>query len=167
METIGLEITDEPGSLVWTDARLTDPVAGRQFYAAVFGYTYGPLPGAPEDYSTFLVDGRVAGGMGGMFGAAGRPAHWLAYFSVDDVDATAADALAAGGTVIEPRRRTPGSAAPPCSPTPSARPSACTAPGSAGRRHHRAGPDGDQVPAPDARTGRYRVSLAMLARAAG
>ena len=29
IETIGLEITDEPGSLVWTDARLTDPV-GRQ-----------------------------------------------------------------------------------------------------------------------------------------
>ena len=29
IDTIGLEITDEPGSLVWTDARLTDPVDGQ------------------------------------------------------------------------------------------------------------------------------------------
>jgi len=107
IETIGVEITNEPGSLVWTDARLTDPVAGKRFYAAVFGYEFQPVPGAPDDYATFLVDGRVAGGMGGMLGADGWPAHWLAYFSIDDVDATAADALAAGGTVIRSPQDTP------------------------------------------------------------
>jgi predicted enzyme related to lactoylglutathione lyase len=99
IETIGLEITDEPGSLVWTDARLTDPVVGKDFYAAVFGYEYQPVPGAPDDYGTFLVGDRVAGGMGGMLGQGGAPAHWLAYFSVDDVDATVADALTVGATV--------------------------------------------------------------------
>lgn len=107
IETIGLEITDEPGSLVWTDARLTDPVAGRDFYAAVFGYRYQPVPGAPDDYATFLVDGRVAGGIGGMLGAAGGAAHWLAYFAVDDVDATVADALTVGGIVIGAPQDTP------------------------------------------------------------
>jgi predicted enzyme related to lactoylglutathione lyase len=41
----------------------------------------------------------VAGGMGGMLGQGGAPAHWLAYFAVDDVDATVADALTVGATV--------------------------------------------------------------------
>ena len=77
IETIGLEITDEPGSLVWTDARLTDPVAGKDFYAAVFGYRYQPVAGAPADYGTFLVDGRVAGGHGRDAGR-GRGAGALA-----------------------------------------------------------------------------------------
>ena len=45
--TIGAEIYNEPGALTWTDARLTDPVAARDFYAAVFGYQYQALPGAP------------------------------------------------------------------------------------------------------------------------
>jgi predicted enzyme related to lactoylglutathione lyase len=107
IETIGLEISNEPGALVWTDARLTDPVAGKDFYAAVFGYTYQPIPGAPDGYSTFSVDGRVAGGMGGTMGATGAPAHWLAYFSVDDVDATVADAQAAGGVITSPPQNTP------------------------------------------------------------
>jgi len=107
IETIGLEITNEPGSLVWTDARLTDPAAGKDFYAAVFDYRFEPVPGAPDDYGTFLVDGRVAGGMGGMLGTGGVPAHWLAYFSVDDVDATVADALAVGGTVVGAPQDTP------------------------------------------------------------
>jgi uncharacterized protein len=107
VETIGMEIANEPGSLVWTDARLTDPGAGREFYAAVFDYRYQPVPGAPDEYGTFLVDGRIAGGMGGMLGADGAPAHWLAYFAVDDVDAAATDALAVGGRVVEVPQDTP------------------------------------------------------------
>jgi predicted enzyme related to lactoylglutathione lyase len=107
IETIGLEITDEPGSLIWTDARLTDPAAGRVFYTAVFGHTHQPVPGAPDDYGTFHVGDRVGGGMGGMLGTAGAPAHWLSYFSVDDVDATVADALGVGGIVVEPPQDTP------------------------------------------------------------
>lgn len=107
IETIGLEITNEPGSLVWTDARLTDPAAGMDFYAAVFGYRYQAVPGAPDGYSTFTVNGRQAGGIGGMMGATGGSAHWLAYFAVDDVDATVADAQAVGGVVVEPPQDTP------------------------------------------------------------
>ncbi len=107
IDTIGLEITDEPGSLVWTDARLTDPGTGKEFYTAVFGYRYQSVPGAPADYTTFLVEDRVAGGMGGMLGAAGGVGHWLAYFAVDDVDATVADALMVGGTVSGKPQDTP------------------------------------------------------------
>jgi uncharacterized protein len=106
IETIGLEITSEPGSLVWIDARLTDPDVGREFYAAVFGYTYRPVPGAPDGYGTFAVGDRVVGGMGCALGRVGAPAHWLAYFSVDDVDATVADAQTVGAVVTdEPQDR--------------------------------------------------------------
>lgn len=105
---IGTEIVNEPGSLTWTDARLTDPAAGKEFYSAVFGYTYAAVPGAPDDYTTFHVGGEVRGGMGGMMGGPpGVPSHWLAYFSVPDVDAAVATAAGSGGTVLMSPETTP------------------------------------------------------------
>lgn len=102
IETIGIGIANEPGSLIWTDARLADADVGRAFYGAVFGHTFQPVPGAPDGYSTFAVDGAPRGGMGGMLGnAAGSTPHWLAYFAVDDVDATVADAELAGGAILD------------------------------------------------------------------
>lgn len=104
---IGIGIYNEPGSLVWEDARLVDPAAGKQFYTAVFGYTYQPVEGAPDDYETFSVNGEVAGGMGGMVGASGAPSHWLPYFSVPDVDAAVAATEGGGGTVVMAAENTP------------------------------------------------------------
>ncbi|MDN5932886.1 MAG: VOC family protein, partial [Pseudonocardia sp.] len=105
---IGAEIYNEPGALVWEDARLTNPAAGQAFYAAVFGHTIGAVPGAPDDYVTFAVDGEIAGGMGGMMGApAGTPSHWLPYFMVTDVDASLAAAGSGGGTVLMAATDTP------------------------------------------------------------
>ena len=97
---IGAEVYNAPGSLIWEDARHTDPEAGQQFYATVFGHTFGAVPGAPDDYVTFAVDGEIVGGMGGMMGAPeGTPSHWLPYFMVSDVDAALAAVTAGGGTV--------------------------------------------------------------------
>ncbi len=99
----GAEVYNEPGSLIWTDARLTDTETGRRFYAAVFGHTFGAVPGAPDDYATFAVDGGTVGGMGGMMGAPeGTPSHWLPYFMVADVDAASAAVSTGGGTVPMP-----------------------------------------------------------------
>jgi predicted enzyme related to lactoylglutathione lyase len=105
---IGAEIYNEAGSMVWEDARLADPAAGKRFYSAVFGYTYAPVEGTPDDYETFSVNGEVAGGMGGMMGAPeGTPSHWMPYFSVPDVDAAVAAAERGGGTVTMPPMDTP------------------------------------------------------------
>ncbi|MDN5748529.1 MAG: VOC family protein [Pseudonocardia sp.] len=105
---IGAEIYNEPGSLIWEDARLTDPAAGQAFYATVFGHTFGAVPGAPDDYVTFAVDGEIAGGMGGMMGAPeGTPSHWLPYFMVADVDAAFAVVERGGGTVLMAPEDTP------------------------------------------------------------
>ena len=75
----GIGIYSEAGGLAWEDARLTDPEAGKRFYTDVFGYTYQPVPGAPDDYGTFHLGGDPLGGMGGMMGQpAGTPSHWVA-----------------------------------------------------------------------------------------
>ena len=105
---VGIEVYNEPGSLVWEDARMTDVVAGKRFYGDVFGYTYEAVPGAPEDYFTFEVDGEVAGGIGGLMGAPeGVPSHWIAYFGVPDVDASVDAAVRGGGIVAREAEDTP------------------------------------------------------------
>lgn len=105
---IGAEVANEPGSLTWTDTRLTDPVAGKEFYSAVFGHTYEPVPGAPDDYSVFHVGGEVAGGVGGMTGApGGTPSHWVPYFSAADVDTAVAAVREGGGAVLMEPADTP------------------------------------------------------------
>jgi predicted enzyme related to lactoylglutathione lyase len=105
----GISIYNEPGGLVWEDARLTDPDAGKRFYTAIFGYEYTPIEGAPDDYGTFGVGGGdPLGGMGGMMGAPeGTPSHWQPYFGVSDVDTAVAAAESGGGTVIAPAMDTP------------------------------------------------------------
>ncbi len=105
----GVGVYNEPGGLSWEDARLSDPEAGKRFYTDVFGYTYQPIPGAPEDYGTFqLPGGDPLGGMGGMMGAPdGTPSHWLAYFAVVDADAAVTAVEQGGGSVLRPAETTP------------------------------------------------------------
>jgi uncharacterized protein len=99
----GFGLANEPGAVTWTDARVPDPAAAREFYAAVFGYTYAGVEGA-ADYVTFHVDGRPAGGMTAT--PEGVAAHWLTYFSVADTDAAVATAARAGATVLMPAEDT-------------------------------------------------------------
>lgn len=101
----GVEVYMEPGSLVWTDIRSSDPDAGRAFYAAVFGYRYESFEDVPPGYTIASFDGARDGesfaGIGGMTDAAeGTAPHWVAYFIVPDADAAAASARAGGGTVL-------------------------------------------------------------------
>jgi len=97
----GVVVYNEPGGLLWEDARLSDPDAGREFYAAVFGYRYAPVQGAPGGYTTFDVGGDPLGGMGGLIDLPeGTPSHWLTYFGVADADAAVATVAEKGGSVL-------------------------------------------------------------------
>jgi predicted enzyme related to lactoylglutathione lyase len=100
----GFQIANEPGSVTWNDVRLSDFDAGKAFYAAVFGYTYEPVPGAPDGYSTVHVDGQPVAGI--VATPEGVPSHWLTYFSVADVDAAMATAARRGATVLMPAEDT-------------------------------------------------------------
>jgi len=109
---IGTAVIDEPGAFVWDDARLHDVETGKRFYADVFGYRYSsldPETGETGDYEIFTLDGdRPLGGIGGMMGAPpGTPSHWLAYFTVADVDASVEAVGDGDGTVLMPPEDTP------------------------------------------------------------
>jgi predicted enzyme related to lactoylglutathione lyase len=109
---IGSAVVDEPGAFVWDDARLTDVEAGKRFYTDVFGFHYAPLGpeagGGPPDYETFAVGDRPGGGIGGTMGAPpGTPSHWLAYFTVADIDASVEAVGDGGGTVLMAPEDTP------------------------------------------------------------
>ncbi|MGH3922479.1 MAG: VOC family protein, partial [Pseudonocardiaceae bacterium] len=98
--SIGAEIYNEPGSLVWNEAGVPDPDAARQFYAAVFGYSYQPVEGAGA-YTTFHREGDPLGGVGGLDDRPpGASPHWLAYFMVADADAAVSAATERGATVL-------------------------------------------------------------------
>jgi len=104
----GIDVRGEPGSLAWTDAREPDADDARRFYAAVFGMSYRPVPGAPPDYTTFHLDGDPLGGIGGMMGSPhGTPPHWVVYFGVPDTDAAVATAEGAGATIPAAPEDTP------------------------------------------------------------
>jgi uncharacterized protein len=95
---------NEPGSLIWNENMSRDFEANKAFYQAVFGYEYGDMSTGDFRYATLDLDGRPAGGIGelGASVPAEHPAHWSAYFGVQDTDATVAKVTELGGRVIQP-----------------------------------------------------------------
>ncbi len=109
-ESIGAEVTGEPGGICWEDLRSTEPQRAIGFYTAVFGLTTEGLEEAGPDYSLFFCDGTDGpqGGMGGLVGdPEGTPSHWIVYFAVTDVDAAIATAEERGGRLLAPAEDTP------------------------------------------------------------
>lgn len=102
----GVEIYNEPGSLVWSEAAMPDPDSARKFYAAVFGYSYQPVEGAGSEYTTFHRAGDPLGDIGGL--PAGTPPHWMPYLMVADTDAAVTAAKERGATVRGEPVDTPG-----------------------------------------------------------
>ena len=108
-QMIGMSVRSEPGAVVWNEQMSRDPDRAREFYAAVFGYTYEPVEGA-EAYWTFnTADGRQAGGLGALSqtAAADMPAHWMTYFAVTSADEAVVKVDGAGGTVAQAPFDTP------------------------------------------------------------
>ena len=98
----GAGIANEPGAFIWHELGTRDPDAAKDFYGAVFGWTFRDF-GEGGNYWTIHL-GDEEGGVGGVMDIRGRipdeiPAHWLVYFAVDDVDATAQEASEAGANV--------------------------------------------------------------------
>ncbi len=59
--------------------------------------------GAPSDYTEWQLGEQSIGGMLAIQAEMGPiPPNWLPYFLVDDCDATAAQAEAAGGQILMP-----------------------------------------------------------------
>lgn len=99
---VGAELVNEAGAFTWSELNTRDPDAAKQFYGAVFGWSYEDqeFEGMGTYTTIKLGDGMV----GGMFDMRGRvpdevPPNWLTYFAVDDTDATVAKVEELGGGV--------------------------------------------------------------------
>lgn len=99
---LGISRYNEPGGLTWEEGWVPDLPRAKEFYTAVFGFTFTEIPGM-AGYETFATDGSELGAIGSSDG----PPHWVAYFSVGDVDVAVAKAVELGGTLIHPPMDTP------------------------------------------------------------
>ena len=99
----GVRIFNEPGALVWNEAAVDDPAAAREFYAAVFGFTFDDVGGMAE-YKTFSTGGNPLGGLGGVL--EGSPRGWTACFSVASTDDAVSAVEVGGGKVTMPAEDT-------------------------------------------------------------
>lgn len=101
----------KPGHGNWNELMSTDPKAGFNFYAGLFGWTKGEtMPmGEQGDYQLFRRNGADIGAMMGL-GDAPEPV-WLPYFGVDRPVSAVVEAIrAAGGTVAHGPVEVPGPA---------------------------------------------------------
>jgi uncharacterized protein len=101
----GARIYNEPGSLAWNESMTEDSAAAREFYTAVFGFSFEQMGGEDMDYTTFSTGGNPLGGLGGRQG--GMPKGWLTCFAVEDTDGAVATIESNGGTVTMPPIDTP------------------------------------------------------------
>jgi predicted enzyme related to lactoylglutathione lyase len=101
---IGTALYNESNTVVWNELLTRDYDGSREFYAAVFSYTYTEIGDGGFQYSTIEVSGNTVGGLGTIPAELPEqvPPHWLVYFAVDDVDATVEKAVSLGGSVQRP-----------------------------------------------------------------
>jgi uncharacterized protein len=100
----GVGIIHEKGSFTWADLMTPDPEAAKRFYSQLFGWK---IEVGDKDSSGYLHIRNGEHFIGGIPPAQHRnpnaPPHWLAYFEVDDCDATTTSAKQLGARAyVEP-----------------------------------------------------------------
>ncbi len=99
------------GTFHWNELMTRDVAAAKKFYADTIGWTYDGMP-APDGQTYWVAkigDQPVAG----LFDISGpdykgMPDGWMPYLAVDDVDARAKKAVAAGARIMKPAFDVPG-----------------------------------------------------------
>lgn len=96
----GGEIFNVPGAMIWNELNTREPEKAAAFYEKVLGFDIEALGGATP-YTLLKVDGRAVAGILKQTPDMGNfPPSWDVYFASDDVDATTAAAIAAGGKAV-------------------------------------------------------------------
>jgi predicted enzyme related to lactoylglutathione lyase len=109
-EVSGFEIRGEPGAAAWFELHTNAYPAAVDFYREAFGWDAHTMSDEPDFRYTTLGegDGALAGIMDAtVYRDASVPSAWEVYFAVEDADATAAQAVELGATVVDPPKDTP------------------------------------------------------------
>ena len=103
----GVQVYNQPGALTWTEQAAADQAASREFYGAVFGFTFVEVPDS-GGYVTFDVEPSGAQPLGWIAAhQPGQPQGWLTYFTVSSMDDALQTVQQAGGAVLTPPMDTP------------------------------------------------------------
>jgi predicted enzyme related to lactoylglutathione lyase len=106
-ENIGAGLVNEVGALTWNELVTNDVESASNFYTELFGWSIEEIDtgGGPRMWS-IGHEGGASGQNGNVRklgpGEEGTPPVWTAYFGVESVDATLANAGGAGGTTLVP-----------------------------------------------------------------
>src|SRR5512132_2274247 len=101
------EVERHPGKFVWFELVTPDPRRAQSFYAAVLGWKVQPFPIGGQTYEMVYAGDTMIGGYTAPR-TQGERSRWVSCVSVDDVDRTVAEAVAAGGRIVDPVTETPG-----------------------------------------------------------
>ena len=99
----GIGVSQVNGTLCWADLSTPDTKRASDFYAGLFGWQLITDPKDPSGYVHIKNGEQHIGGIPpASYRQPGVPAHWMAYFQVDDVDATANKAKEVGAKLHLP-----------------------------------------------------------------
>jgi len=98
-------MTEWHGKFYWNELMARDVARAKKFYADTLGWSFEamPMPGGGIYWLAKMNDVPV----GGIFDISGPdysgvPEGWMPYIAVDDVDARAKKAVAAGAKIMKP-----------------------------------------------------------------
>jgi uncharacterized protein len=98
-------MTDSHGKFYWNELMAHDVGKAKKFYADALGWSFDAMsmPGGGTYWVAKMGDEPVAG-IFDISGPdyAGVPEGWMPYIAVDDVDARAKKAVAAGAKIMKP-----------------------------------------------------------------
>lgn len=99
------EYFSKHGVFSWNELMTTDLEAAKSYYSKLFGWTFEEMP--MSEGGVYVIARNGEHELAGLFLKPAHvpeniPPHWGSYITVDDVDATAKEAEANGGTIIYP-----------------------------------------------------------------
>jgi predicted enzyme related to lactoylglutathione lyase len=104
----GLGITGEPGAFCWADLSTPSPERASKFYSALFDWKLEKGQNDPSGYLHIKNGEHFIGGIPPSHTDSKTPPHWLIYFMVADVAASAAKASQLGAKILMPPQNMEG-----------------------------------------------------------
>jgi predicted enzyme related to lactoylglutathione lyase len=102
--------SSEHGNFYWNELVTRDVEKAKKFYGDTIGWTFEGMPMPDGSYWVAKMGDKAVGGLFPISGAQwqGVPEHWMSYLAVDDIDARAKKAAAAGAKLMRPIFDVPG-----------------------------------------------------------